>query len=64
MTTSPGTPRTYCTRPGHQEGQHDISCVPPAEPDNPELRLLRAIYGLCPDHDQCTPADHPEEEES
>ncbi len=52
---------TYCTNPAHGYGEHDVTCVPPAEPGNPELRLIRAIYGLCPDHDSCTPLDHPDE---
>lgn len=39
--------RTYCTQ-DHEPGNHDASCMPPAEPGNPELRLLRAIFGLCP----------------
>jgi hypothetical protein len=55
--------RTYrCTR--HPVGEHDRTCVPPADPSNPELRLLRAIYGLCPDHDQCPPGAHDEDQET
>lgn len=40
--------KTYCTK-GHGYGQHDASCMPPADPANPELRLIRAIFGLCPE---------------
>lgn len=32
----------------HEYGEHDITCAPPANPNSPEIRLLRAIYGLCP----------------
>lgn len=52
------TSRTYCTNPEHGDGEHDQSCVPPAEPDNPELRLYRAIYGLCPFCNQTEEHDH------
>lgn len=38
----------YCSNPLHVPGEHDATCVPPADPTNPELRLLRAIFGLCP----------------
>lgn len=58
----PGESRVYCASPQHKPGDHDITCMPPAEPRNPELRLLRAIYGLCPDHDACTPDMHTDEE--
>ena len=54
--------RVYCTKAEHGYGKHDASCISPAEPGNPELRLLRAIWVLCPDHDSCTPASHPDEE--
>lgn len=37
--------------------------MPPADPANPEVRLLRAIHGLCPDHDDCTPDMHEPEPE-
>lgn len=43
-----GVTRIYCTNPGHREGDHNRECTPPANPGNPELRLMRAIYGLCP----------------
>jgi hypothetical protein len=36
--------------------------LPPADPDNPETRLLRAIFGLCPDHDTCPPGAHEDQE--
>jgi hypothetical protein len=44
------TSPSYCTKPGerHRPGQHDRTCVPAPDPGNPELKLLRAIYGLCP----------------
>jgi hypothetical protein len=45
--------RVHCTQ-DHRPGHHDRSCLPPADPKNPELRLLRAIFGACPD------CDHPE----
>lgn len=48
MARSPGSP---CTNPDHQDGDHGIECMPPADPAWPELRLLRAIYGLCPNCD-------------
>lgn len=38
-----------------EQAQQD---VPPADPGDPKTRLLRAILGHCPDHDQCTPDDH------
>lgn len=50
--------RTYCTNPSHQPGQHSAACCPPAEPGNPELRLLRAIFGLC---DRTDKHDHERE---
>lgn len=40
--------RVYCTvQPHHADGEHTADCVPPADPANPELRLIRAIWGLC-----------------
>ncbi len=36
----------YCDDPEHE---HDASCIPPANPQDNDLRLLRAVYGLCPD---------------
>jgi len=53
------TKRVYCANPAHQYGDHDQSCMPSAEPGNAELRLLRAIYGLCPDCDKTESHDHP-----
>ena len=50
----------YCTR--HQPGEHDRSCVPPANPHDPELRLLRAIYGLCALCDNDQPHEHADAE--
>lgn len=47
-----------CTVPGHQPGEHTQECVPPANPDVPEIRLIRALHGLCPDHDTCPPGAH------
>ena len=34
--------------------------LPAANPTDPATCLLRAVFGVCPDHDECTPADHPE----
>ena len=44
----------YCTR----RHEHGASCLPPADPRDPELRLLRAIYGLCPICDVPEPHRH------
>jgi hypothetical protein len=44
---------------GHKPGEHDASCMPPADPDNADLRLLRAIYGLCPLCDRTDQHGHP-----
>lgn len=59
MARSPGT---YCTVPAHQDGEHDAGCVPPADPGNPELRLLRAIFGLCGICDNQDQHHHTDEE--
>ena len=56
--------RVYCTNPVHRDGDHDPSCIPPAEPDNPELRLMRAIWGLCPDCDDTEEHEHPQRQEN
>lgn len=53
------TSRLYCTNPEHGDGEHDKSCTPPADPGNPELRLIRAIFGLCPDCDNPDDHEHP-----
>jgi hypothetical protein len=53
--------RIYCTNPDHQPGEHDRTCMPAAEPDNPELRLLRVIFGMCPYCDN--PDEHEHETE-
>jgi hypothetical protein len=45
---------------GHQPGQQDVSCCPPADPADAPTRLLRAIYGLCPDCDRTEPHSHGE----
>jgi hypothetical protein len=55
----PGKNDTACTM-GHSNGEHNSSCVPPADPGNLDLRLLRTIYGLCPDCNQITPHEHEE----
>lgn len=34
--------------------------LPPADPDNPETRLLRAIFGACPDCDETDPHENHE----
>jgi hypothetical protein len=65
MTWNPGTggdsqPRAYCTNPVHRPGEHSAACCPPAEPGNPELRLLRAIFGLCGLCDETEPHEHDE----
>lgn len=51
---------TYCTSPVHRDGEHNQSCMPPADPGNPELRLLRAIFGLCADCDRTDEHEHTE----
>ena len=56
------TGRAHCTNPEHQPGDHDASCMPPADPNNPELRLLRAIYGLCSLCDRTEDHTHPDAE--
>jgi hypothetical protein len=57
----PGQPRTrYCGNPGHGYGDHSASCMPPADPSDPELRLLRAIFGLCPLCDRAGEHEHEE----
>lgn len=55
-THNPGA--RYCTNPDHLDGEHNASCAPPAEPCNQELRLIRAIHGLCPDCDRADLHDH------
>jgi hypothetical protein len=52
------TRRVYCTNPEHKDGEHTAACTPPAEPCNKELRLIRAIFGLCPDCDRTSRHDH------
>jgi hypothetical protein len=39
--------RVYCTDSSHGEGEHNRGCIPPADPLDAALRLIRAIYGLC-----------------
>jgi hypothetical protein len=51
----------YCSQ-GHRYGEHDASCIAPADPDDPELRLLRAIFGLCPLCDRTDDHRHSREE--
>lgn len=46
----------------HENGHHDISCIPSADPNNGEVRLLRAIYGLCPLCDDNNEHSHSDEE--
>jgi hypothetical protein len=41
-----------------KEHKHTIECVPKADPTDRELRLLRTLFDLCPDHDTCTPDMH------
>ena len=56
----PGS-RVYCTNPWHGHGEHTAACVPPAEPGNLDLRLIRALYGLCPDCNDLQPHTHEQE---
>jgi hypothetical protein len=49
--------KSYCTK-GHGYGEHDASCLPPADRHDPELRLLRAIFGLCSLCDVAEPHSH------
>ena len=46
---------THCTNSAHSPGQHDATCMPPADPSNANLRLLRAIFGLCPNCNETAP---------
>jgi hypothetical protein len=39
--------RAYCTNPAHGYGEHDRMCVPPADPTNPNIRMIRVLWGLC-----------------
>jgi hypothetical protein len=47
---------------GHRPGEHDITCCPPADPDDAATRLLRAIYGLCSLCDRTEPHGHSRDE--
>ena len=58
MDKTEGAGRTYCTNSDHGYGEHDATCMPPAEPGNAELRLLRAIFGLCPLCDKVEEHEH------
>jgi len=52
--------KVYCTRsPQHQPGEHDVSCLPSADPGNLELRLIRLLTGACPECDVTTEHEHP-----
>lgn len=55
-------PGAYCTVPEHQDGEHSAACLPPADPGNPELRLIRAIWGLCSICDETTEHEHTDAE--
>lgn len=44
--------KVYCTDASHGYGDHTAGCMPPADPSDRELRLLRAVFGLCPDCDE------------
>ena len=35
-----------------------MSVIPPVDPDNPETRLLRAIFGVCPDCEETESHEH------
>jgi hypothetical protein len=50
--------KVYCTK-GHGLGQHHVDCIPPADPNDLELRLIRVIFGLCPDCDMTDYHEHP-----
>lgn len=49
-----------CSNPDHGYGEHSADCVPDAEPHNPALRVLRVIFGLCPDCNETDPHEHGE----
>ena len=49
----------YCLNASHVEGDHDASCMPPADPADTHLRLLRVIFGLCADCDRADDHEHP-----
>lgn len=53
--------KSYCTK-GCEPGMHDMSCMPAADATDPELRLLRAIFGLCPICDSMHEHEHSDEE--
>lgn len=53
----------YCTIPAHQDSEHDASCLPPADRNSPELRLIRAIWGLCGACDRTDDHDHDHDED-
>jgi hypothetical protein len=59
LETGEGPSASYCPK-GHEYGQHDMSCMPDAAPALPELRLVRAIWGLCPDCNRTEPHYHRE----
>jgi hypothetical protein len=57
-TMPPARGKSYCTNKSHGYGEHDASCCPPADPRDPELRLIRAIFGLCSLCDVTDPHSH------
>jgi hypothetical protein len=58
VTGGDSPPLTHYTNQKHVPGEHNASCAPPADPRNPELRLLRAIFGLCAFCDSPLPHEH------
>lgn len=50
----------YCTMPEHGYGEHTVACVPLADQNDKQLRLLRAIWGLCPDCNRTDEHEHRE----
>jgi GNAT superfamily N-acetyltransferase len=56
----PKRPDTYCGNPAHGYGEHDQFCMPPADPRSPEIRMIRAIWGLCAWCNRTDMHDHPE----
>lgn len=45
--------KVLCTKwPKCEPGKHSVDCIPPADPSSPEIRILRCVFGLCPDCDE------------
>jgi hypothetical protein len=43
---------------GHRQDQHTAACIPAADPRDKDLRLIRAVFGLCPDCDRTDVHSH------